>query len=54
MGRADNRRTLKMRRRKAQNKLKARIKAKIAGGKTAPVAKKAAPAAPKKSVTRKA
>ena len=44
MGRNDNRRTLKMKRRKSQAKLKARIKRKIAAGKAA---KKPA-AAPKK------
>lgn len=43
MGRNDNRRTLKMRRRRSQNKLKARIKRKI---ETAKAAKK--PAAPSK------
>ena len=35
MGRNDNRRTLKMRRKRSQNKLKARIKRKIAAGKAA-------------------
>ena len=35
MGRSDNRKSMKMRRRKAMRKLKARIKAKIAGGKGA-------------------
>ncbi|HEY0193807.1 MAG TPA: hypothetical protein VGC42_21975 [Kofleriaceae bacterium] len=43
MGRGDNRNTLKMKRKKSQNKLKARIKRKIA---TAKAAKK--PAAPAK------
>lgn len=43
MGRGDNRRSLKMRRRKSQSKLKARIKRKIV---TAKAAKK--PAAPAK------
>lgn len=42
MGRNDNRRTLKMRRKKSQAKLKARIKRKIETGKAA--AKKPAPA----------
>lgn len=52
MGRADNRRTLKMRRKKAQVKKKIREKAKITDGKT-PAVKKAAPAAAKKTVTRR-
>ncbi|HWU88517.1 MAG TPA: hypothetical protein VN253_14645 [Kofleriaceae bacterium] len=43
MGRGDNRRTLKMKRRRSQSKLKARIKRKID---TAKAAKK--PAAPSK------
>ncbi|MBA3451797.1 MAG: hypothetical protein H0T42_01725 [Deltaproteobacteria bacterium] len=43
MGRSDNRRTLKMRRKKSQAKLKARVKRKIAAAKSA---KK--PAAPSK------
>jgi hypothetical protein len=42
MGRNDNRRTLKMRRKRSQNKLKARIKRKIEAGKAAK--KPAAPA----------
>lgn len=42
MGRNDNRRTLKMRRKRSQNKLKARIKRKIVAGKAAK--KPAAPA----------
>ena len=41
MGRSDNRRTLKMRRKKSQAKLKARIKRKIAAAKS--VKKPAAP-----------
>jgi hypothetical protein len=45
MGRGDNRRTLKMRRRKSQAKLKARIKRKID---TAKAAKKPAAAPSKK------
>lgn len=45
MGRGDNRRSLKMRRRKSQAKLKARIKRKI---ETAKAAKKPAAAAPSK------
>lgn len=40
MGRADNRRSMKMRRKKAQRKLKARIKKRIAAGKTKPAAAK--------------
>lgn len=43
MGRGDNRRTLKMKRRRSQSKLKARIKRKVEAGKAA---KK--PAAPSK------
>ncbi|HEX4451683.1 MAG TPA: hypothetical protein VH143_12475 [Kofleriaceae bacterium] len=42
MGRGDNRKTFKMRRKKRQNKLKARIKRKIVGAKAAK--KPAAPA----------
>jgi hypothetical protein len=42
MGRGDNRRTLKMKRRRSQAKLKARIKRKVEAGKAAK--KPAAPA----------
>jgi hypothetical protein len=44
MGRGDNRRSLKMRRKKSQAKLKARIKRKIVAGKAAAAKKPAAPA----------
>lgn len=55
MGRGDNRRTPKHRRRKQQRRLKARIKAKIAGGgKTTPRAKAAPKKAVAKTVTRRA
>lgn len=47
MGRGDNRRTLKMKRKKSQSKLKARIKRKIDAGKAAK--KPAAPAKKTKS-----
>jgi hypothetical protein len=46
MGRNDNRRTLKMKRKRSQAKLKARIKRKIEAGKAA--AKKPAASAKKK------
>ena len=46
MGRGDNKRTPKMRRRKAQRKLKTRIKRRTDAAKAAK--KPAAPAAPKK------
>lgn len=45
MGRGDNRRTLKMKRRRSQTKLKARIKRKVEAGKAT---KKPAAAAPAK------
>jgi hypothetical protein len=47
MGRRDSRRSPKMRRRKSQNKLKARIKRKIQSSKSS-AAKKPAPAPSKK------
>lgn len=40
MGRHDNRRTLKMRRRRAWRRKKLRLRAKIEGGKAAPSKKK--------------
>jgi hypothetical protein len=48
MGRADNRKSMKMRRKKAQRKLKARIKKRIVAGKAKPAAAKRAaePTAP--------
>jgi hypothetical protein len=42
MGRNDNRRTLKMKRKRSQQKLKARIKRKIEAGKAAAATKKPA------------
>ncbi len=56
MGRGDNRRTPKHRRRKQQRRLRTRIRAKIAGGKTTPRVRTAAPkkAAVTKTVTRRA
>lgn len=44
MGRGDNRRTKKMKRRRSQAKLKGRIKARIVAGKAASAKKPAAPA----------